>query len=330
MRRLLLAALLVLAATVAEAKPNMVVILMDDMPAGLEAHMPNLQRLIVQEGASLSQAYFNDPLCCPSRATMLTGRYAQNTKVTRNSHAQFVAAGLDDDTIGSWLQAAGYRTALVGKYLNGYPDPYPLPYRPPGWDFWRANVGAQAGYYDYTLVDESGEVRTYGTAAEDYTDDVRGRLAIEFIETTPAGQPLFLWLSLYAPHIPATPAPRHMGLFPGLTAPRPPSFNEADVGDKPAWLRRPRQAQRGEDRADRCTLCQHGTLAPGGRRVGGGYRGGAGGERPPRRQLPRLPLRQWLDGGTAPPGLGQGSALRGVGPHAASMSAGRASRRVRS
>ena len=168
---------------------------------------------------------------------MLTGRYAQNTKVTRNSHAQFVASGLEHATIGSWLQDAGYRTALIGKYLNGYPDPYSLPYRPPGWDFWRVNVGSQASYHNYSLVDESGEVRTYGTAAEDHTDDVRGRLAIEFIETTPAEQPLFLWLSFYAPHIPSTAAPRHVGLLAGLTAPRPPSFNEADVGDKSAWLR---------------------------------------------------------------------------------------------
>ena len=93
MRRLLLATLLSLVATVAEAKPNMVVFLMDDMPAGLEAHMSNVQRLIIEKGASFTQAYFNDPLCCPSRATMLTGRYAQNTKVTRNSHASLSRPG---------------------------------------------------------------------------------------------------------------------------------------------------------------------------------------------------------------------------------------------
>jgi arylsulfatase A-like enzyme len=102
--------------------------------------MPNVQKLIVKEGVALRKAYFNDPLCCPSRAALLTGRYVQNNKTNRNDHSLFYNAGMDQNTVVIPLHAAGYRTGLVGKYLNGYPNPRTVSYTPPGWDFWRANV----------------------------------------------------------------------------------------------------------------------------------------------------------------------------------------------
>ena len=109
--------LLVLAggAPEAAAKPNIVLIVVDDMEVGLVGHMPVVKERIVDQGATFTRVYFNNPLCCPSRATILTGRYAQNTGVTQNSHELFHANDNPARTVAVWLKAAGYRTALVGK-----------------------------------------------------------------------------------------------------------------------------------------------------------------------------------------------------------------------
>jgi N-acetylglucosamine-6-sulfatase len=222
----------------AQAAPNILLILTDDMAPSMEAYLPRTRSLVMDKGAKFTRAYFNDPLCCPSRATMLTGQYVHNTTVWDNEHGEFVAAGLDTETIAVWLAAAGYRTGLIGKYLNSYPTPKPITYVPPSWSFWRAIVGdPPTRYLNHRLVNERGVVTTYGMGAADYVTDVDRRLALDFIRTTPAGQPLFLWLSFVAPHNPYTPAERHKGLFGAVKAPRPPSFNEVDVSDKPSWIR---------------------------------------------------------------------------------------------
>ena len=140
----------------ADAHPNVVVIFMDDMEAQMVQYMPNVQKLIVKEGVVLRKVYFNDPLCCPSRAALLTGRYVQNNKTNRNDHSLFYNAGMDQNTVVIPLHAAGYRTGLVGKYLNGYPNPRTVSYTPPGWDFWRANVGSTTTFYNYTLTNGQG------------------------------------------------------------------------------------------------------------------------------------------------------------------------------
>ncbi len=110
-RKLLaLAGALIIACSMAEsaaAKPNIVLIVTDDMEVGLVAHMPVLKRLIIDQGATFERAYFNYPLCCPSRANLLTGKYTQNTKVTGQSHAQFFNNGNPDHTFAVWLTAAG-------------------------------------------------------------------------------------------------------------------------------------------------------------------------------------------------------------------------------
>jgi N-acetylglucosamine-6-sulfatase len=147
--------LTVLLAGAAQAKPNIIVILTDDQEVSLVQQMPNLKSLIINQGATLAQAFYNDPLCCPSRATMLTGRYAQNTK-TFSAHGEFVKAGMESRTIAVQLQAGGYRTGLVGKYLNSYPKPKPTGYVPPGWEHWLATSGQ--GYYNYRMFDEKGRV----------------------------------------------------------------------------------------------------------------------------------------------------------------------------
>jgi arylsulfatase A-like enzyme len=220
------------------AKPSIILILTDDMETGLVEHMPNLKALIVEQGATFARAYVNNPLCCPSRATILTGRYAHNTGVTLNSHKQFYEAGNPDRTVAVWLKAAGYHTALIGKYLNGYPRPAPETYVPPGWDHWTAHIDVgRSLFYNYRL-NEGGRLVDYGKAPGDYSTDLYADRANAFIkEAVAAGSPFFLMLSVHAPHVPSTPAPRHASLFPTLMAPRPASFDEADVNDKPSYIR---------------------------------------------------------------------------------------------
>ena len=110
----------------AAAAPNFVVFMTDDMDKASLAAMPNVRRLVGEAGTTLDRFYVSVSLCCPSRATFLTGKYAHNTRVLSNGggnggHARFKAAGNERSTIAFWLSSAGYRTALIGKYLNGYP-----------------------------------------------------------------------------------------------------------------------------------------------------------------------------------------------------------------
>jgi len=240
--RLLATLLLVLglpgaAAAAAAARPSIVLVLTDDQEVGLADHMPNLQALVARQGATFTRAYYNDPLCSPSRATMLTGRYAQNTGVTTNHHRLFYESGGPSRTIAVALHDAGYRTGLVGKYLNGFPDPAPTGYVPPGWDYWAVHLAPSVAVYNYEM-DENGTVVGYGSAADDYAQDVYTRKALGFIDRAAAdGVPFFLEVAVEAPHVPSVPAPRHADLFPDLRAPRPPSFEEPDIGDKPAFVR---------------------------------------------------------------------------------------------
>jgi arylsulfatase A-like enzyme len=230
----------------AAAKPNIVLFMTDDQHIHHIAHMPSVAQEIRAKGASFEQAFYNDPLCCPSRATMLTGMYAHNTKVTDQLHSLFVNNGNEDRTIAVALNAAGYNTALVGKYLNGYPSPKPGSYVPKGWDFWAGKKGSGGLYYNYTL-NENGKLVSYGTGADNYSTDVYKAKALRFLDSalkSPA--PFFLWFSPSAPHAPHDPAPRHTGLYAGLTYPKGPAFNEADVADKPAYVRKLAKLTAGE------------------------------------------------------------------------------------
>src|SRR6185295_6488695 len=133
---------------------------------------------------------------------------------------------------------AGYRTALIGKYLNEYPDSDAPSYVPPGWDEWVVPAGgAPYTQFDYTLNLNGSLVEHAGTPA-DYLGDVLSRQARNFVTKASAdGVPFFLYLTPYSPHKPCTAAPRHAGLFSKVKAPRTPSFNEADVSDKPEGIR---------------------------------------------------------------------------------------------
>lgn len=227
------------------ARPNVVLIVTDDQDlllGSLDA-MPHLRELLVEKGTTFSQAYVPLSLCCPSRATILTGRYTHNLKVYQNfppdgGFAIFQREGHEASTVGVALQRVGYRTAFLGKYLNGYPDPADRTFVPPGWSEWFVPAGGNPyGLYNYTL-NHNGRLIDKSREPEDYLTDVLARQAGAFVaQAAEDGEPFFLYLAPYAAHKPCPPAPRHAGLFTGHRAPRTASFNEADVSDKPGAIR---------------------------------------------------------------------------------------------
>ncbi len=217
-------------------RPNVILILTDDLDARLLEEHPadysNLGRLAA-EGATFENAFVTDPLCCPSRATILRGQYAHNHEILGNWWPQggsrkFRDLGREGSTVATWLQDEGYRTVLIGKYMNGYEGTRV----PPGWSDWYAI----AGDYRSTRLNENGEI-TYYDPERHHLDDVLAERAAGYVRRAAGDDPpFFMWLGTQAPHAPATPAPRHQGAFAGVSLPKPPSFDEGDVSDKPDWI----------------------------------------------------------------------------------------------
>jgi N-acetylglucosamine-6-sulfatase len=225
-----------------DRRPNFVLVLSDDLDAdpGVIDRLPVVASSLRGGGLTFRNAFAPSPVCCPSRASVLRGQYAHNTGITDNGtcDALFADRGLETSTLSTWLRDAGYRTGLVGKYLNGYPADG-RPRVPPGWDEWHAiKADVRITYYYYTL-NENGRFVDYGGAEQDYLTDVLAAKAVEFVRrsVTEKRAPFFLHLDPYAPHEPPTSAQRHRDAFPDATAPRTPSFNEADTSDKPSWYR---------------------------------------------------------------------------------------------
>ena len=229
------------------APPNIVFILADDLDKGSFEQMPRLRALLTEQGARFEQHFVSLSLCCPSRSATLRGQFAANTGMYGNEYPGggyelFHTARLEDSTVATWLQSAGYRTALIGKYMNGYPlsGARRQTYIPPGWTEWYSPVdGTPYESYNYSM-NQNGTVVPYGSLPQDHITDVSTGLAVDFINRHRAEHPeqaFFLYLSPYAPHGPATPPPRYLDALPGLKAPRTPSFNEQDVSDKPRWVR---------------------------------------------------------------------------------------------
>jgi N-acetylglucosamine-6-sulfatase len=235
-------------------RPNVVVVMTDDQTQASLEKLPTVQSELAARGASFANSFTNWPLCCPSRATFYTGQYAHNHGVLGNQPPDGGFARLDDaNTLPVWLQAAGYRTIHVGKYLNGYGQDASDPaYVPPGWDEWNAaTAGTTQSVYDY-ILNRNGSLVGYGSAPSDFKQDVFSDLAVEAINRNAPGGPFFLGVMYTAPHsggpnpnphppadcaASAKPAPRHAGAFDSEPLPQPPSFNEADVSDKPAAVR---------------------------------------------------------------------------------------------
>jgi len=237
-------------------RPNVVLVLADDLDHASTELLPRLPEVVGRAGTVFSRAYVTTTLCAPSRASILTGQYAHNHRLVYNEppdggFPSFL--GRDGSTVVTWLKAAGYRTALMGKYMNGYPRGAPETYIPPGWDTWFGHLSdLEAGrYYGYWMNDD-GEVFRYGSRPEDYNTDVLAARAVEYVEKAAGrSEPFFLYLAPEAPHAPAYPAERHAGEFPRYGCFRGPSFNEDDVRDKPAWVQGiPRMTDADVRRAD--------------------------------------------------------------------------------
>lgn len=227
------------AAATQAAQPNIVLILTDDEDVAIHEFMPKTKALLERRGVRFDNFFVSYAFCCPSRASIVRGQYAHNTQVVGNElpfggYEKLRDRGLEQSTVATWLQDAGYHTALLGKYINRYvPETDGVP---PGWSDWYVGGNAHPSY-DYTL-NENGRIVAYGREPEDYLNDVLTRKAVGVIEATARReQPLFLYVSTYTPHSPAVSPPRHKDLFVDAELPRPPAFDEADVSDKPAVVR---------------------------------------------------------------------------------------------
>ncbi|HTE83331.1 MAG TPA: sulfatase [Dehalococcoidia bacterium] len=238
-------------------RSNVLFVLTDDMRLDDMQYLPQVQQLVGSQGVTFDNEFDNVTLCCPARAAILRGQYSHNTGVLTNggSNGGFETAhanGIEQSTIATAMHTAGYETGLFGKYLNGYPNTVGASYIPPGWDTWSsASGGNPYSEYNYTLNQNGAQVR-YGNRPADYGTDVYvGQTKAFITQAAKDGRPFFAYLAVYAPHQPATPAPQDAQAFPGLQAPRDPAFNEADVSDKPEFIRRlPLLSQRQQTNID--------------------------------------------------------------------------------
>jgi N-acetylglucosamine-6-sulfatase len=186
-------------------RPNIVIIMTDDQNVDSLPVMRKLMSYPEGSWVNFTNAIANDSICCPARATVLTGQYAHVTGVTSNGNGHLLN---DANTLPVWLDSAGYRTGLIGKYLNGYPWDKGTSYVPPGWDTFRTSGVGKS--------------------------DVRTTIAIDFINAAPG--PFFLYLAYSEPHAVTVPLPQYANAA-VYVPPDPPNFNEADVSDKPVWVR---------------------------------------------------------------------------------------------
>jgi len=251
-------------AAAADPRPNIVLVMTDDQALVDQRYMRQTNRLIGGTGTTFTNAFATEPLCCPSRVSILTGQYSHNHGVLSNLPplGSITAFGGRDNTLPVWLDSAGYRTGFIGKYLNGPLVPSPEP----GWDHWVTPAGSESTetrMYDYDLSVD-GTVVHYGSTPDDYKTDGLTRHAQDFLNE-PSAEPfaLFVWDS--APHdanLPAgradpPPAVRHEGIFRDLKFQRPPSYNEREVSDKATWNRSGRmrrQKRQNQDQKRRSRL----------------------------------------------------------------------------
>ncbi|MGZ8630943.1 MAG: sulfatase family protein, partial [Actinomycetota bacterium] len=216
----------------AAGRPNVVLIVTDDQRWDTLSRMPGVRRVLGDPGVTFENAFVSNSLCCPSRASILTGAYSHTTGVYTNGGRYGFQAFDDDSTVATWLHDAGYRTALVGKYFNGA---WPYTFVPPGWDHWATFRGSHSLYFDYDMSID-GRLRSFGSDPSDYSTSVLGGLADRFIRGTDPADPLFLMLTPFAPHSPSTPAPGDRGaVVPGWQP--GPNLPERNVSDKPAYIR---------------------------------------------------------------------------------------------
>jgi N-acetylglucosamine-6-sulfatase len=249
----------------AVGRPNIIFIVTDDLDAASASKVPSLKEYMADKGLTFDNAFVTSALCCPSRATILTGQYPHNHLVRSNvppfgGFKTFHQLGRERSTLATWLDHAGYETALFGKYLNGY-GKIGRNHVPAGWDEWNGAV-------EDTQLNQNGQLVTY--QADTYLDDALSGLARDFVRRQERKDaPFFVYLSVHAPHAPAKPALRHEDLYKGLRAPRTSSFDEANVSDKPGWVRNRSLDSAEEKRLDELYSKRLKTMAAVGEMIGG-------------------------------------------------------------
>jgi N-acetylglucosamine-6-sulfatase len=215
---------------------NVILILLDDATVEDMEYMPAVQHLLVDQGTTFRYTYTPDPLCCPARATLLTGQYPHNHRVLDNVAPIGGASVFNDtNTIATYLND-DYRTGIFGKYLNDFDT---RRYVPPGWDTWNVAV---RGVYNYVHTGES--INGVRHPFDTYMTGLYGRQARAFISgSVRRGRPFFAFVPFVAPHggtphetadDPPSPyvAAKYRNTYAGPSLPRDPSFNEEDVSDK--------------------------------------------------------------------------------------------------
>ena len=206
--------------------PNIILIVTDDMDIDSIKKMPKLQSLLVDNGVTFTNAFVSSPVCIPSRASILKGQYMHTHGVIGAKEAAKLTS--DNTTLAAILHDNGYRTAMMGKYFNGF-KPKSIPY---GWDEWNEIITDNV-YYNYKLR-ENDKYVDYGNNKEDYISDVFKNKAIDFIKNSDQSHPFFLYFSTVAPHVPVISAEEFKNLFENEKI----SFSfEDDLSDKPAWVR---------------------------------------------------------------------------------------------
>lgn len=224
------------ATATAGSRPNFVFVLTDDLSWNLVSHMPHVMAL-EKSGTTFPHYDVVDSLCCPSRTAIFTGEYPHDDGVFTNSGSDggYNAYMSHDDETRSFavaLQKTGYRTAMMGKYLNGYQPKDPIP---PGWDEWDV-TGNGYPEFNYTL-NSDGALHHYGHSPADYLTNVLAGRANSFIgSAASSGKPFMLEVATFAPHAPYTPAPKYAHAAAGVTYPKTPAYDRLPA-NPPSWLR---------------------------------------------------------------------------------------------
>jgi N-acetylglucosamine-6-sulfatase len=250
MKRVLIAAIAMIvivpigqrAVVAQEVQPSVVLILVDDQREDLLSFMPNLQSSLIDQGASFSNAYAGNPLCCPARTSILRGQYPHFTRIygvagPYGGAIKTTKFGLLTESLPVWMDRAGYRTAFIGKYLNGYPWQRG-PYVPAGWDRFLAkrNRDITTTYAEYPFVDQ-GVPLIAGSSEGAYATTMLAGEAASFLRGASAGAPWFLVFAPSAPHEPWTPAAQDAGSFDDVPIAMPDERAMNDVDDAPEWVR---------------------------------------------------------------------------------------------
>jgi N-acetylglucosamine-6-sulfatase len=227
-------------------KPNILYILTDDQSMASVAKMPYVSSQT--DWISFDKAYINNGLCCPSRATILSGQFDTHTKVGNNVQGKNFS---EKETLPVWMQRAGYQTGMFGKYLNSYPFGRGM-YVPAGWNEWQAayNSGSQWGIYSqyHWKLNSNGKSSDHLNAPADYMPTVISDRMVDFIKAkAAANQPFFAQYTPTATHGPWTASPTRKGFYNNAAVTRNPNFNYV-AANQPAYLKaQPMLSPTGED-----------------------------------------------------------------------------------